>query len=507
MILSICDLPDVLAVMRIVKIVITIIKVVVPILLIISAMIDFARAVSDAELNKITKPMVNKVIAAVLVFLIPTFVKLIAQITLNDSEYEACLGDITIDTITTAQANQIEVIIKKAEDNPTESNYNQALQYLSQIEDESKRKEFESRLNEVKNKIEETKVLKIESITIKDVVVQIKVNPGNKKVTGYYLSSIKKTPEANGYDWIDTNETDFKVTKYPGKYYIYVKDDRGKITGGDEVNVPKVFDVTLKHQGKKMMPVSISTYLNKHNSSLDAFNKKISSYNKKHTYRTRESVVVGAMAFTSEVQSWGYYMPYSGSNETIDKDHWGVYKYWGGGEKTFLACNPFVVWAFKQAGLNIYGNRSKIKHDYCNTPRINGKGQTEYEKLVSPQNYSSKVHVYYYFVGPLGSKNTYADNIIDRHKGRSGDILQSHPTSGHEMLIVDKYDDDMDGISDGYIVLQSRDIGLCYEKIKYGSTTVFDMSNVYNNTASFSTHLNGWQQYYIPESDYPVWMK
>ena len=65
----------------------------------------------------------------------------------------------------------------------------------------------------------------------------------------------------------------------------------------------------------------------------------------------------------------------------------------------------------------------------------------------------------------------------------------------------------MDGISDGYIVLQSRDIGLCYEKIKYGSTTVFDMSNVYNNTASFSTHLNGWQQYYIPESDYPVWMK
>ena len=146
MILSICDLPDVLAVMRIVKIVITIIKVVVPILLIISAMIDFARAVSDAELNKITKPMVNKVIAAVLVFLIPTFVKLIAQITLNDSEYEACLGDITIDTITTAQTNQIEVIIKKAEDNPTESNYNQALQYLSQIEDESKRKEFESRL-------------------------------------------------------------------------------------------------------------------------------------------------------------------------------------------------------------------------------------------------------------------------------------------------------------------------------------------------------------------------
>ena len=99
MMLCICDLPDVLKVMRIVNIVITIIKVVVPILLIVSAMIDFARAVSDAELNKITKPMVNKVIAAILVFLIPTFVKLIAEITLNDGEYQNCLGDITIETI------------------------------------------------------------------------------------------------------------------------------------------------------------------------------------------------------------------------------------------------------------------------------------------------------------------------------------------------------------------------------------------------------------------------
>ena len=60
MILSICDLPDALKVMRIVNIVITIIKVVVPIMLIVSAMIDFARAVSDSELNKITSKFKKK---------------------------------------------------------------------------------------------------------------------------------------------------------------------------------------------------------------------------------------------------------------------------------------------------------------------------------------------------------------------------------------------------------------------------------------------------------------
>ena len=72
MILNVCDLPDVLKVMRIVNIAITIIKVIVPIILIVSAMIDFARAVSNSELNKISKTMINKVIAAVLVFLMPT---------------------------------------------------------------------------------------------------------------------------------------------------------------------------------------------------------------------------------------------------------------------------------------------------------------------------------------------------------------------------------------------------------------------------------------------------
>ncbi len=98
MILSICDLPDVVKVMKIVKIVITIIRIVVPILLIVSVMIDLVKAVTNAELNKITKPMVNKVIAAILVFLIPTFVRLIANIVGVSTEYEKCLGDLTVET-------------------------------------------------------------------------------------------------------------------------------------------------------------------------------------------------------------------------------------------------------------------------------------------------------------------------------------------------------------------------------------------------------------------------
>ena len=72
-ILSICDNPDVLQVMRIVNIVITIIKIAVPILLIIFIMIELISAITDEEkLKKVTSGAVKKFIAAVLIFLIPT---------------------------------------------------------------------------------------------------------------------------------------------------------------------------------------------------------------------------------------------------------------------------------------------------------------------------------------------------------------------------------------------------------------------------------------------------
>ncbi len=160
MILSICDLPDVLKVMRIVKIVITIIRILVPIILIVSVMIDFVRAVTNAELNKITKPMINKVIAAILIFLIPTFVKLIANIAGNNGEYEKCLGNITSETIEAAYDEKAEELVKRAEETLDKNDYNNALSYLSNVKEEDKKVQFIERLEAVKDKIDK-KIIKV----------------------------------------------------------------------------------------------------------------------------------------------------------------------------------------------------------------------------------------------------------------------------------------------------------------------------------------------------------
>jgi hypothetical protein len=457
---------------------------------------------SDA-IAVLKKKAVPSIVAAALIIIVPTAVNLVVSLFTDTLSYSKCLVNATPDGIDLAYEDKMEKLISRVEETLSESDYNIALTYLKKIKDESKKEAYQKRLDAVYELIAK---MKIKSIVMNDTVVEIDVRTGKSTVAGYYFSSIEKIPELDAYDWIDTNESYFKVVKYPGTYYVYVKDSEGNIIGGDKVEVPEVFDVTLMHKDKKMMPVSISTYLERHNSSLDAFNIKMSSYNRDHEYRTRESVVVGAMAFVGEIQSWGYYMPYGGGNYTIEKDAWGVYKYWGGGESTFLACNPFVVWAFKQAGLNIYGDRSKIRSKLTTHQRLNKEGETLYELVVKPPQYDNEVHIYNYFVGVLASTDSYGDNIIDRKKGRSGDILQNGAQSGHEMLIVDKYDEDMDGISDGYIVLQSRDIGVCYEKIPFGHTTVYDMTNVYNNSAKFKDYLYGWNDYFIPTNDYPNWM-
>ena len=154
MILNICELPETLEVMRIVNIVITIIKIIVPIILIVGAMIDLVHAITNAELNKITKPMVNKIIAAILIFLIPTFVRLIANIAGNNSGYENCLKNITKETIVQAYDSKMEELLSIAEETLNINDYYIAYNYLKNIKDENKRKAYEERLSIVKELID-----------------------------------------------------------------------------------------------------------------------------------------------------------------------------------------------------------------------------------------------------------------------------------------------------------------------------------------------------------------
>ena len=115
-ILSICDNPDVLQVMRIINIVITVIKIAVPILLIIFIMVELVGAVADEEkFKKVTSGAVKKFIAALLIFLIPTFVQVIVVNVVGSNEtneeYKNCLKDLSVEQINKIYEKTTDVMI------------------------------------------------------------------------------------------------------------------------------------------------------------------------------------------------------------------------------------------------------------------------------------------------------------------------------------------------------------------------------------------------------------
>lgn len=158
-ILSICDNPDVLQVMRIVNIVITIIKIAVPILLIVFIMLELVGAVSDEDkLKKVTSGAVRKFIAAVLIFLIPTLVQVIVVTTLGDEDaadgYKNCLKDLSLEQINKIYETNALEAIEKAESTLNNNDYSNAYILTHKIKNTTKKNEYLKRLETLKTKID-----------------------------------------------------------------------------------------------------------------------------------------------------------------------------------------------------------------------------------------------------------------------------------------------------------------------------------------------------------------
>ena len=159
MILSICEDPKVLEISRLINIFITIIRIVVPIALIFSLMFKLVSAVSKGDedgLSKVKKIVPKNLIAASIIFLVPTIVRLVVRVTASDISYENCLRVVSVSEIQTAYKNKMEELMLRAEENVDMDNYNVAYRYVKNIKDGDARKEYEERLKEVKTIIDES---------------------------------------------------------------------------------------------------------------------------------------------------------------------------------------------------------------------------------------------------------------------------------------------------------------------------------------------------------------
>ena len=136
MILSICEEPTVLQVMRLINIIIMVIHIIVPIILIVSMMIQITKSVAsktEEELPKVIKSSVTKAIVATVIFLLPVFVSFIFSVASNDVNYKKCLEVRTKEDIYEAYSNKAEKLIQAAEESLDRASYSSAYNYLSNV--------------------------------------------------------------------------------------------------------------------------------------------------------------------------------------------------------------------------------------------------------------------------------------------------------------------------------------------------------------------------------------
>lgn len=115
--LAICDNSAVLNVMLIIKTIIMIISVVVPIILMLSLMINIVKELMNGDpelLNKIKASATKKMIATIVIFMIPTFVNVLTKLSPGNSEYRTCFSSATPEYI--AQRKSEEEAMQKIND-------------------------------------------------------------------------------------------------------------------------------------------------------------------------------------------------------------------------------------------------------------------------------------------------------------------------------------------------------------------------------------------------------
>ena len=157
MILSICEEPSIMNVMFYVALMIKILIVAIPIMLIITIMIKFTSSIAKHDndlLAKATKSIVPNLIAAVLIFLVPTFVDLVVKISFPNSDYTKCISGITIDKVTDAYNKKMDSLIATAESSLEYSDYSSAAAYLANIKDNDKKQEYAAKLDAIKELID-----------------------------------------------------------------------------------------------------------------------------------------------------------------------------------------------------------------------------------------------------------------------------------------------------------------------------------------------------------------
>jgi len=293
-----------------------------------------------------------------------------------------------------------------------------------------------------------------------------------------------QAPETDSPDWLALESGAIRVFKVDGTYRIFVKDASGQIGTPRTVTVVSGYNYLLDAEGLEVLSEPIEDYLSEHGSSVAQINRYVAAHAALAGLQTRSGVVTVAVSFATALANAGLALPYQLYGTYQGEDDWGMSPAWGtrlskpitddyGTYRVHgMHCVAIVVWAYKQAGINLVNN-------------ITGS-----------------------IVGKNGSLNWEGDNAVAFNAGRGGDIVTAK--SGHAMLILDRLDTDGDGAEDSYLVLEMINPSMTLHVHSFQSLrnyTVYDMSAVFSNTGRMMRASRFWSNtYFIPQSAWPDYL-
>lgn len=302
-------------------------------------------------------------------------------------------------------------------------------------------------------------------------------------VTAYCVTTTDVIPEPDHPDWRPCGGFWFSFFKTDGSYFVRVRDAHGAVSDAMPFTVDSGFLYVTEAEGLGHLTKPIEDFLAENGDDVDSFNARIAKSAGDAGLYSRAAVANVSMTLLSDMARYGMTLSYQPKGNFTSQNDWGLSPSWG---KRFgnaehdsagtyrhygMNCGTIIVWAYKQAGLNI--------------------GMTAGRK----------------YLFESGCHRRFGDNKLPLDAGDTGDVIATK--TGHTMMILDRVDTDGDGLSDSYYVLEMESP---YLKLKLRSLysvrmcTLYDMSAVFDDTGAQRRDLRWWTgSYRIPREAFPAY--
>lgn len=294
-------------------------------------------------------------------------------------------------------------------------------------------------------------------------------------ITGYCFRRVEKTPSLDSCDWVSCEGNSFSVFKMDASYYLYVRSD-GIVGLPVQVEVTSPFMYMIDAEGlTPIEKISAEEVMD-----IAEANLRLYRYITEAGLYTREGVLTAALGVLAIFGEKGYAVRYQGCGAYQLEDNWGINPEWGkklthptqdGNGKyyyTGMQCVGSIVWAYKQAGLNISNSRTGYK------------------------------------LGLMAARKKSGDNKIDYRYARGGDVIAK---DAHYLMIVDRIDTDLDGEDDSYLTYEMKSPSLVllihpFKSIRYRE--IYDMGAIFTDEGRLKDGLRYYgETTHIAESFFP----